>query len=96
MIKHTNNCQANSVNESVNQQLKNSKLHLINNNIKGKQLGKRGLHLNTHDNVLLASNVLHAIRNSKRNTDHNDSHFIENDVCFVNTESESDLLKENV
>ena len=84
------------MNESVNQQLKNSKLHLINNNIKGKQLGKRGLHLNTHDNVLLASNVLHAIRNSKRNTDHNDSHFIENDVCFVNTESESDLLKENV
>ena len=84
------------MNESVNQQLKNSKLHLINNNIKGKQLGKRGLHLNTHDNVLLASNVLHAIRNSKRNTDHNDSHFIENDVCFVNIESESDLLKENV
>ena len=84
------------MNESVNQQLKNSKLHLINNNIKGKQLGKRGLHLNTHDNVLLASNVLNAIRNSKRNTDHNDSHFIENDVCFVNTESESNLLKENV
>ena len=96
MIKHTNNCQANSVNESVNQQLKNSKLHLINNNIKGKQLGKRGLHLNTHDNVLLASNALHAIRNSKRNTDHNDSHFIENNVYFVNTDSESDLLREDV
>ena len=82
--------------ESVNQQLKNSKLHLINNNIKGKQLGKRGLHLNTHDNVLLASNALHAIRNSKRNTDHNDSHFIENNVYFVNTDSESDLLREDV
>ena len=83
------------MNESVNQQLKNSKLHLINNNIKGKQLGKRGLHLNTHDNVLLASNALHAIRNSKRNTDHNDSHFIENNVYFVNADSESDL-RENV
>ena len=52
--------------------------------------------MNTHDNVLLASNVLHAVRSSKRNTDPNDLHFIENNVYFANTDSESDLLRENV
>ena len=66
LIKCTDNRQGNSVNEKVNQLLKNSKLHVINNdNTKEKHLGKRGLHLNTHGNVLLASNVLHAIRNPK-------------------------------
>ena len=66
LIKYTDNRQGNSVNEKVNQLLKNSKLHVINNdNTKEKHLGKRGLHLNTHGNVLLASNVLHAIRNPK-------------------------------
>ena len=66
LIKRTDNHQANSVNEKVNQLLKNSKFHVTNDdNIMEKQLGKRGLHLNTHGNVLLASNVLHAIRNPK-------------------------------
>ena len=41
LIKRTDNCQANSKNEEVNQLLKNSKLHAINNdNIKEKQLVK--------------------------------------------------------
>ena len=66
LIKRTDNRQANSVNEKVNHLLKNPKLHVINNdNIKKKQLGKRGLHLHTHGNVLLANNVLHAIINPK-------------------------------
>ena len=72
-IERTDNCQANNVNEKVNQLPKNWKLHVINNdNKKNKQLGKRGLQLNSHGNVLLANYVLHAIRNPKWNTDHND------------------------
>ena len=64
LIKSTDNLQPNSINEKVNQQVKNSKLHVINNdNFKNKQLGKRGLNLNTRDNVFLASNVLHATEN---------------------------------
>ena len=84
------------MNEKIYQQLKSSKLHVINNgNIKEKQLGKRRLHLNTRGNILHASNVLHALKKT-RNTDHNDSHFIDNNVFFVNTDSESDLLRKSV
>ena len=97
MIKRTDNRQTNNANEKVNQLLKNSKLHVINNdNIKEKQLGKRELHLNTHSNVLLTNNVLHAAENPKRNADHNDSDFIDDDLFLVNTDSESDLLTERV
>ena len=64
LIKSTDNLQHSSINEKVNHQVKNSKLHVINNdNFKNKQLGKRGLNLNTRDNVFLASNVLHATEN---------------------------------
>ena len=65
LIKRKDNRQANSINEKVNQPVKNSQLRVINiDTIKEKQLGKRGLHLNTHGNLLL-TNVLHAIRNPK-------------------------------
>ena len=64
LIKSTDHLQPNSINEKVNQQVKNSKLHVINNdNFKNKQLGKRGLNLNIRDNVFVASNVLHATEN---------------------------------
>ena len=64
LIKSTDNLQPKSINGKVNQQLKNSKLYVINNdNFKNKQLGKRGLNLNTRDNVFLANNVLHATEN---------------------------------
>ena len=64
LIKSTDNLQHSSINEKVNHQVKNSKLHVINNdNFKNKQLGKRGLNLNTRDNVFVASNVLHATEN---------------------------------
>ena len=87
MIKRTDNRQTNNANEKVNQLLKNSKLHVINNdNIKEKQLGKRELHLNTHSNVLLTNNVLHAVGNPKRNADHNDSDFIDDYLFLVNTD----------
>ena len=82
LIKRKDNRQANSINGKVNQQIKNSQLRVINiDTIKEKQLGKRGLHLNTHGNLLL-TNVLHAIRNPKWNGDDYDSDFIGNNVFF--------------
>ena len=58
LIKSTDNLQPNSINEKVNQQVKNSKLHVINNdNFKNKQFGKKGPNLNTRNNEFVASNV---------------------------------------
>ena len=66
MIKRIDNRQASSMNQKVNQLLKNSKLRVINSdNVKEKQLGKRELYLNAHGNVLLASNILYNTRNPK-------------------------------
>ena len=49
--------------------------------------------MNTRDNVFLASDVLHAIRNPEWEL--SDSDFIDNNAFLVNTDSESDLLTEN-
>ena len=46
--------------------LKGSNYHVLDNsNIKEKNLGRCGLHLNTQGNATLASNFLNAIRNQK-------------------------------
>ena len=56
LIKRKDSRQANSINEKVNQPIKNSQLRVINTDtIKEKHLGKRGLHLNTHGNLLLTN-----------------------------------------
>ena len=58
LIKSTDHLQPNSINEKVNQQVKNSKLHVINNdNFKNKQFGKKGPNLNTRNNEFVASNI---------------------------------------
>ena len=49
--------------------------------------------MNTRDNVFLASDVLHAIRNPE--WDLSDSDFIDNNAFLVNTDSESDLQRES-
>ena len=46
--------------------LKGSNYHVLDNsNIKEKNLGRRGLHLNAQGNATLASNFLNTIRNQK-------------------------------
>ena len=52
------------INEEVNRLIKSANINFVENgNIKRKQLGKRGLHLNIQDNKTLARNLLNAIRN---------------------------------
>ena len=52
------------INEEVNRLIKSANINFVeNSNIKGKQLGKRGLHLNIQGNTMFARNLLNAIRN---------------------------------
>ena len=52
------------MNEEVNRLIKSANINFVeNSNIKGKQLGKRGLHLNIQGNKMFARNLLNAIRN---------------------------------
>ena len=52
------------INEEVNRLIKSANINFVeNSNIKGKHLGKRGLHLNIQGNKMLARNLLNAIRN---------------------------------
>ena len=52
------------INEEVNRLIKSANISFVENgNIKGKQLGKRGLHLNIQGNKMFARNLLNAIRN---------------------------------
>ena len=52
------------INEEVNHLIKLANISFVENgNIKGKQLGKHGLHLNIQGNKMFARNLLNAIRN---------------------------------
>ena len=60
----TDEPKAAKINEEVNHLIKSANINFVENgNIKRKQLGKRGLHLNIQDNKTLARNLLNAIRN---------------------------------
>ena len=63
LIKRTDDVKAHRTNEEVNKLIKASSIEFIDNsNIKEKQLGKRGLHLNNRGNSSMASNLLNAVR----------------------------------
>ena len=60
----TDEPKASKINEEVNSFIKSASINFVeNSNIKGKQLGKRGLHLNIQGNKMFARNLLNAIRN---------------------------------
>ena len=55
---------AGKINEEVNHLIKLGNINFVeNSNIKGKELGKRGLHLNIQGNKMFTTKVLNAIRN---------------------------------
>ena len=63
-IMRTDEPKASKINEEVNSFVKLASINFVeNSNIKGKQLGKRGLHLNIQGNKMFARNLLNAIRN---------------------------------
>ena len=100
LVKRTDDVKANNVAREVNYLLKASKMKLvINDNITEEHLGKRGLHLNQSGNVLLASNMLNAIRSCnveklKVSNDINkvDNYEIKGDHNNVISNTESDIL----
>ena len=52
------------INEEVNRLIKSANINFVgNSNIKGKHLGRRGLHLNIQGNKMFAGNLLNVIRN---------------------------------
>ena len=64
LIMRTDEPKASKINEEVNSFKKSASINFVeNSNIKGKQLGKRGLHLNIQGNKMFARNLLNAIRN---------------------------------
>ena len=64
LIMRTDEPKASKINEEVNSFIKLASINFVeNSNIKGKQLGKRGLHLNIQGNKMFARNLLNAIRN---------------------------------
>ena len=64
LLMRTDEPKAAKINEEVNRLIKSANINFVENgNIKRKQLGKRGLHLNIQDNKILARNLLNAIRN---------------------------------
>ena len=64
LIMRTNEPKASKINEEVNRLIKSANINFVeNSNIKGKQLGKHGLHLNIQGNKMFARNLLNAIRN---------------------------------
>ena len=64
LIMRTNEPKASKINEEVNSFMMSTNINIVeNSNIKGKQLGKRGLHLNIQGNKMFARNLLNAIRN---------------------------------
>ena len=51
------------INEEVNSLIKSADINFVeNSNVKGKQLGNRGLHLNIQGNKMFARNLLNATR----------------------------------
>ena len=64
LIMRTDEPKASKINEEVNRLIKSANINFVeNSNIKGKQLGKRGLHLNIQGNKMFARNLLNVIRN---------------------------------
>ena len=64
LVMRTDEPKASKINEEVNSFKKSASINFVeNSNIKGKQLGKRGLHLNIQGNKMFARNLLNAIRN---------------------------------
>ena len=64
LIMKTDEPKAFKTNEEINRLIKPANINFVeNSNIKGKQLGKRGLHLNIQGNKMFARNLLNAIRN---------------------------------
>ena len=64
LIMRTGEPKAAKINEEVNHLIKWANINFVeNSNIKGKQLDKRGLHLNIQGNKTFARNFLNAIRN---------------------------------
>ena len=64
LIMRMDKPKAAKMNEEVNRLIKSANINFVeNSNIKGKQLGKRGLHLNIQGNKMFARNLLNVIRN---------------------------------
>ena len=64
LIMRTDKPKASKINEEVNRLIKSANIHFVEkSNIKGKHLGKRGLHLNIQGNKMFTRNLLNAIRN---------------------------------
>ena len=64
LILRTDEPKASKTNEEVNRLIKLVNINFVeNSNIKGKQLGKRGLDLNIQGDKMFARNLLNAIRN---------------------------------
>ena len=64
LIMRTDKPKVSKINEELNSFIKSANISFVeNSNIKGKQLGKRGLHLNIQGNKMFARNLLNAIRN---------------------------------
>ena len=64
LIMRTDELKAAKINEEVNRLIKSANINFVeNSNIKGKQLGKHGLHLNIQGNKMFGRNLLNAIRN---------------------------------
>ena len=60
----TDEPKASKINEEVNRLIKSANINFVeNSNIKGKQLGKQGLHLNIQGKKMFSRNLLNVIRN---------------------------------
>ena len=63
LIMKTDEQKAFKTNEEINRLIKPANINFVeNSNIKGKQLGKRGSHLNIEGNKMFARNLLNVIR----------------------------------
>ena len=63
LIMRMDKPKAAKMNEEVNRLIKSANINFVeNSNIKGKQLGKRGSHLNIEGNKMFARNLLNVIR----------------------------------
>ena len=64
LIMRTDELKAAKINEEVNRLIKSANINFVeNSNIKGKQLGKQGLHLNIQGKKMFSRNLLNVIRN---------------------------------
>ena len=64
LIMRTDEPKASKINEEVNRFIKSASINFVeNSNIKEKQLGKRGLHLNIQGKKMFARKLMNTIRN---------------------------------